>query len=54
MHYGKPADGVYAVQLELAQRTYMDEELEQIWDPQHAQRAQALIHKLLRSYLESG
>ena len=35
-HYGKPANGVYAVQLELARRSYMDEALEQVWDPQRA------------------
>ena len=50
-HYGKPADGVYAVQLELARRAYMNEELEQIWEAQRAQRAQALIQKLLEKYL---
>ena len=33
--------GVYAVQLELARRAYMNEDLAQVWDPQHAQRAQA-------------
>jgi N-formylglutamate deformylase len=50
-HYGKPADGVYAVQLELARRAYMDEEVEQVFDAQHAERAQALIGELLRQYL---
>jgi len=50
-HYGKPADGVYAVQLELARRAYMNEDLEQVWEAQHAQRAQVLIEKLLRKYL---
>jgi N-formylglutamate amidohydrolase len=42
---------VYAVQLELARRAYMNEQLEQVWDAQHAQRAQVLIEKLLRKYL---
>jgi N-formylglutamate deformylase len=50
-HYGKPADGVYAVQLELARRAYMNEQLEQVWEAQHAQRAQVLIEKLLRKFL---
>ena len=50
-HYGKPAQGVYAVQLELARRAYMNEDLAQVWDAQHAQRAQVLIEKLLRNYL---
>lgn len=52
-HYGKPANGVYAVQLELARRAYMDEAVEQVWDPQRAQRAQALIARLLSKYLSS-
>jgi N-formylglutamate deformylase len=52
-HYGKPADGVYAVQLELARRAYMDEEVEQVFDAQHAERAQALIGELLRQYLNN-
>jgi N-formylglutamate deformylase len=50
-HYGKPAQGVYAVQLELARRAYMNEDLEQVWEAQRAQRAQALIEQLLRNYL---
>jgi N-formylglutamate amidohydrolase len=50
-HYGKPAEGVYAVQLELARRAYMNEDLEQVWEAQYAQRAQVLIDKLLRKYL---
>jgi N-formylglutamate deformylase len=50
-HYGKPTDGVYAVQLELARRAYMNEQLEQVWEAQHAQRAQVLIEKLLRKFL---
>lgn len=51
-HYGKPSQRVYAVQLELARRAYMNEDLE-VWEAQHAQRAQALIEQLLRKYLIS-
>lgn len=50
-HYGKPANGVYAVQLELARRCYMSEAAEQVWDAQRAQRAQALISRLLGKYI---
>jgi N-formylglutamate deformylase len=50
-HYGKPAEGVYAVQLELARRAYMNEDLEQVWEAQRARRAQVLIDKLLRKFL---
>lgn len=52
-HYGKPANGVYAVQLELARRAYMNEDVEQVWDPQRAERAQALISRLLNTYVSS-
>jgi N-formylglutamate deformylase len=50
-HYGKPASGVYAVQLELARRCYMNETVEHVWDAQRAERAQALISQLLVKYL---
>jgi N-formylglutamate deformylase len=52
-HYGKPSNGVYAVQLELARRAYMNEAREQVWEPQRAQRAQALIGRLLTKYVSS-
>jgi N-formylglutamate amidohydrolase len=42
---------VYAVQLELARRAYMNEDLVQVWEDQRAQRAQVLIDKLLRKFL---
>jgi N-formylglutamate amidohydrolase len=44
---------VYAVQLELAQRAYMNERPEHVWDAQRAERAQALISRLLSQYLSS-
>lgn len=51
-HYGHPDQGVYAVQLELAQRTYMEEAAGlRGWDPQRAQAAVALISQLLEQYL---
>jgi N-formylglutamate deformylase len=52
-HYGKPANGVYAVQLELAQRAYMNEAPEHVWDAQRAARAQTLISRLLSKYLST-
>jgi N-formylglutamate deformylase len=50
-HYGDPASGVYAVQLELARRAYMDETQENLWDAQRAERAQSLIARLLSRYV---
>jgi N-formylglutamate deformylase len=49
-HYGRPAQGVDAVQLELAQCTYMDETTVR-YQPERAQRLQSLLAKLLRSAL---
>ncbi|MGH8174987.1 MAG: N-formylglutamate deformylase [Steroidobacter sp.] len=51
-HYGRPADRIYAVQLELAQRAYMDESVPGGWDPQHAQSAVSMIRRLLARYVE--
>lgn len=49
-HYGRPGDGVHAVQLELAQCTYMDED-SFAWDEQAAARVQREIGRLLRAAL---
>jgi len=45
-HYGQPDAGVDAVQLELAQRNYMDED-SFAWLPERAARLQASIRELL-------
>ncbi len=47
-HYGRPDTGVEAVQLELVQRNYMDEDAI-AYDPSVATRTQALIVALLRA-----
>lgn len=49
-HYGQPAEGVQAVQLELAQCRYMDEE-SFAWDEAKAIEVQAIIRELLRCCL---
>ncbi|MFC3650680.1 N-formylglutamate deformylase [Dyella humi] len=49
-HYGRPAEGVQAVQLELVQCQYMDEE-SFAWDDAKAQQVQATIRELLRCCL---
>lgn len=53
-HYGRPAQRMYAVQLELAQRVYMDEANPHPFDPLRARKAAALIRPLLQHYLESA
>lgn len=54
MHYGRPADRVYAVQLELSRRVYMDEAAGTGWDPARAQSAASVIAGLLMRYLKLG
>ena len=50
-HYAAPADGIDAVQLEMSQRLYMDEDTFE-WNPTLAPRAQAMIHRLLVNALQ--
>jgi N-formylglutamate deformylase len=50
-HYGRPVENIYAVQLELSQRTYMDEASAPDWDAQRARPAADLIARLLDRYI---
>jgi N-formylglutamate deformylase len=47
-HYAAPADGIDAVQLEMSQRLYMDEDTFE-WDAARAPHAQAIIRRLLEA-----
>ncbi len=49
-HYGRPAEGIDAIQLELAQLTYMDER-SQRYDAVRAGRLQGLLRKMLLAAL---
>lgn len=49
-HYGQPADGIEAVQLELAQYTYMDEDNFE-YQPERAAGVQRVIRALLEGCL---
>jgi N-formylglutamate deformylase len=49
-HYGRPGEGVDAVQLETSQRTYMDESTA-LFDATKASRLQPLLERLLRAIL---
>lgn len=51
-HYGQPAAGVDAVQLELAQTTYMDE-VSFAYDAELAERMQQVLQRLLTATLQS-
>jgi N-formylglutamate deformylase len=49
-HYGRPAEGVDAVQLEISQRNYMNEDSFD-WDEAGASRLQSLLRELLETAL---
>jgi N-formylglutamate deformylase len=49
-HYGEPARGIDAVQLEISQRIYMDED-SFAWDEAKAARTQQVLRALLRAAL---
>jgi len=49
--YGRPASHVHAIQLELSQRTYMQESLPYSYLPNKAKEIQFLLHKLLTEAL---
>lgn len=50
-HYGRPESGVHALQLELSQRCYMNEDPPYAWEAGRASAAQAQIERLLRAAL---
>jgi N-formylglutamate amidohydrolase len=52
-HYGDPGRGVHAIQLEIAQRTYMDEASFEYLPPA-AERLRALIAPMLEAFLSSA
>ena len=52
-HYGNPAGGVQAVQLELAQRAYMDEATRE-FDAGRAERLRDTLRALLNAYVRAA
>jgi N-formylglutamate deformylase len=46
-HYGRPYDHVHALQLEIAQRCYMDESPPYAWDPARAASLVAVLRRLV-------
>lgn len=53
-YYGKPLQKVFAIQLELAQRVYMNESSPTQWDESTAHTASQMVGHLLQRYLELG
>jgi N-formylglutamate deformylase len=54
LHYGRPAEGYYAIQLELAQRMYIEERSPTPWDSAKADAATSMIRELVKLYVERG
>ncbi len=50
-HYGRPAERVQAVQLEIGQRIYMDEQAPFTFRPELAEEAQVVLRGLLKNYV---
>ncbi len=50
-HYGRPAEGIDAIQLELAQRTYMDERAPGPYDADHAAPLVTVLRHLVTELL---
>lgn len=51
-HYGRPQDGVHAVQLEMCWRAYMDETPPWRWDEARAAEVTPLLRRLVRTMLD--
>ena len=50
-HYGEPARGIHAVQLEMCQHTYMTEAPPWAWDAQQAARVQPVLRRMVEAAL---
>ncbi|NBQ86120.1 MAG: N-formylglutamate deformylase [Betaproteobacteria bacterium] len=50
-HYGEPARGIHAVQLEMCQHTYMTEAPPWAWDARQAARVQPVLRRMVEAAL---
>lgn len=48
-HYGRPSDGIHALQLEIVQACYMDELCTESFDESRARPLKAFLHQLVES-----
>ena len=51
-HYGRPDGNVHAVQLELAQRTYMNEQPPFAYRPDLAERVQPILQRMVQAMID--
>ena len=52
-HYGSPADNIHALQLEIAQRAYMNEKSTS-FDEKKAADLRDTLRRMIRTYLETA
>lgn len=52
-HYGRPQDGVQALQLEIVQAAYMDEAPPYVWDAEAAAPLMGLLQRLVENLIET-
>jgi len=52
-HYGRPEAGIHALQLEMCQSTYMDEDAPFAYRPDLAVQVQPLLQRILQAVLEA-
>jgi N-formylglutamate deformylase len=52
-HYGRPERGVHALQLEMCQSTYMDEEAPFGYRPDRAAKVQPLLQRMLHAVMDA-
>jgi N-formylglutamate deformylase len=52
--YGRPAEGIHAVQLELSERTYMDERAPFAFREELAQRVRPELRRMLEAILDAA
>ncbi len=53
-HYGRPADGVHVLQMEMCHATYMDEPAPFAYRPDLAARMQPLLRRLLDAIVQAA
>lgn len=53
-HYGRPADHVHAVQLEMTQKLYMQESPPYAWLPERAARIQPVLREMVAAALQAA
>jgi N-formylglutamate deformylase len=52
-HYGRPERGIHALQLEMCQSTYMDEEAPFGYRPDRAAQVQPLLQRMLHAVMDA-